>query len=166
LRPRTTAEYLMIERRRAHKPQEPERSARDTNVTGRRVAACLLDSCLVLLVSCPALAPLLFLRTSLSAILSVLLLFLFVNFVVYVGYFVVLEGLSGRTLGKMLLGIEVVRAEDGGPPGMGRAALRALMFLAVDGLAGLFVILASSRHQRLGDMAANTLVVRRGRRIR
>jgi uncharacterized RDD family membrane protein YckC len=69
-------------------------------------------------------------------------------------------------LGKMLWDIEVVRADDGGPPGLGRAALRALMFLAVDGLAGVFMILASSRHQRLGDMAASTLVIRRGRRIR
>ncbi|HJQ30465.1 MAG TPA: RDD family protein [Rubrobacter sp.] len=156
----------MIGGGRAYEAQETETAARDTKVAGRRVAACLLDSCLVLFASCPALAPLLFLRTSLSAILSVLLLFLFVNLVVYLGYFVVFEGLSGRTLGKMLLGIEVVRAEDGRPPGPGRAALRALMFLAVDGLAGLFVILASSRHQRLGDMAANTLVVRRNRRIR
>ena len=139
---------------------------RDTNVAGRRVAACLLDSCLVLLVSSPAFAPLLFLRPGFSAILSALLFFLLVNLVVYLGYFVVFEGLSGRTLGKMLWDIEVVRAEDGGPPGLGRAALRALMFLAVDGIAGVFVILASSRHQRLGDMAANTLVVRRNRRIR
>ena len=126
----------------------------------------MLDSCLVLLVSCPALAPLLFLSPSFSAILSVLLFFLFVNLIVYLAYFVVFEGLSGRTLGKMLWDIEVVRAEDCGPPGPGRAALRALMFLAVDGLAGVFVILASSHHRRLGDMAANTLVVRRNRRIR
>ena len=126
----------------------------------------MLDSCLVLLASCPAFAPLLFVRPSYSAILSVLLFFLFVNLVVYFGYFVVFEGISGRTLGKMLWGIEVVRADDGGPPGLGRAALRALMFLAVDGLAGVFMILASSRHQRLGDMAASTLVIRRGRRIR
>ena len=126
----------------------------------------MLDSCLVLLVSCPALAPLLFLSPSFSAILSVLLFFLFVNLIVYLAYFVVFEGLSGRTLGKMLWGIEVVKIEDCGPPSPGRAALRALMFLAVDGLAGVFVSLASSRHQRLGDMAANTLVVRGNRRIR
>lgn len=107
-----------------------------------------------------------FVRPSISAILSVLLLFLLVTLVVYLGYFVVLEGLSGRTLGKMLWDIEVVRIEDGGPPDPGRAALRALMFLTVDGLAGMFVILASSRHQRLGDMAANTLVVRRRQRIK
>ena len=124
----------------------------------------MLDSCLVLLVSCPAFAPLLFLRPGFSAILSVLLFFLFVNLVVYLGYFVVFEGLTGRTLGKTLWGIEVVRAEDGGPPGLGRAALRALTFLAVDGLAGVFVILASARHQRLGDLAGNTLVVCRARR--
>jgi uncharacterized RDD family membrane protein YckC len=156
----------MIGRGQACRPQEPETSAYDTKVAGRRVAACLLDSCLVLLVSCPALAPLLSLQPSLSGILSVLLLFLFVNLVVYLGYFVVFEGLTGRTFGTMLLNVEVVRAEDGGPPGMGRAALRALMFLAVDGVAGLFVILASSRHQRLGDMAANTLVVRKNQRSR
>lgn len=155
-----------INRGRAYKPQGPEASARDTNVAGRRVAACLLDSCLVLLLSCPALAPLLFLRPSFSTILSVLLFFFLVNLLVYLSYFVVVEGLSGRTLGKMLWDIEVVRAEDGGPPGLGRAALRALLFLAVDGLAGVFVILTSPHHQRLGDMAANTLVVRKNRRTR
>ena len=119
----------------------------------------------MLLVSCPAFAPLLFVRPSISSILSVLLLFLLVNLVVYLGYFVVLEGLTGRTLGKMLWDIEVVRAEHGGQPGPGSSSIRTLMFQAVNGVAGLIEILASTRHQRLGDMASNTLVVRRRRRI-
>ena len=61
------------------------------------------------------------------------------------------------------MGIEVIREEDGGAPGPGRAALRALTFLFADMLVGVFVMLASPKRQRPGDMAANTLVVRKKR---
>jgi len=61
----------------------------------------------------------------------------------------------------MLCGIAVIREEDGGVPGPGRTALRAATFLFVDTLAGIFVMLASPKRQRLGDIAANTLVVRK-----
>ena len=61
------------------------------------------------------------------------------------------------------MGIEVIREEDGGVPGPGRAALRALMFLFVDMFVGIFVMLASPRRQRPGDLTTNTLVVRKKR---
>jgi uncharacterized RDD family membrane protein YckC len=63
----------------------------------------------------------------------------------------------------MLLGITVTREEDGETPGTGRAALRALIFLFADMIVGVFVMLASPKRQRPGDMAANTLVVRKRR---
>jgi uncharacterized RDD family membrane protein YckC len=53
--------------------------------------------------------------------------------------------------------------EEGGVPGLGRSALRALIFLFADMILGLFVMLASPKHQRPGDMAAGTLVVRKRR---
>ncbi|MBA3585895.1 MAG: hypothetical protein H0W36_15530 [Gemmatimonadetes bacterium] len=46
-------------------------------------------------------------------------------------------------------------------PGLGRAALQALTFLFVDVIVGVFVMLVSTERQRPGDMAANTLVVRK-----
>jgi len=69
----------------------------------------------------------------------------------------------GQTFGKTVSGIEVIREEDGGVPGTGRSALRALVFLFADITLGLFVMLASPTHQRPGDMSAGTLVVRKRR---
>lgn len=137
--------------------------ARDSNVVGRRLAACLVDCSFVALLSLVAFTPLLFIRPGLVLALVLLLVFVLLFCVLYTFYVALLEGFRGRALGKSLLGIEVIREEDGGVPGPGRAALRALTFLFVDMFAGVFVILASPKRQRPGDMAANTLVVRKRR---
>jgi uncharacterized RDD family membrane protein YckC len=81
----------------------------------------------------------------------------------YVVYVALFEGFRGQTPGKILLGIAVIREEGGETPGPGRAALRALIFLFADMIVGVFVMLASPKRQRPGDMAANTLVVRKRR---
>jgi uncharacterized RDD family membrane protein YckC len=142
-------------------PAPSPASARDSNVVGRRLAACLLDCSLVTTLSLVALTPLLFVGLKLVLLLVLLLMFVLLFCVFYFAYVTVLEGFWGSTLGKALLGIEVIREEDGGVPGPGRAALRALTFLFVDMFAGIFVMLASPKRQRPGDMAANTLVVRK-----
>jgi uncharacterized RDD family membrane protein YckC len=84
-------------------------------------------------------------------------------FVLAMVYYIVLEGNLGQTLGKKLLGIKVVREDTGVIPGVGAAAIRSVLRL-VDGLFGYLVafiaVLASRKNQRLGDMAAHTLVVR------
>ena len=78
-------------------------------------------------------------------------------------YFVLLEGLLGQTLGKLVVGIKVVAEATGTTPGIAPAAVRTVLRL-IDGLfcyAVAFVsVLASGKRQRLGDMAAHTLVVR------
>jgi uncharacterized RDD family membrane protein YckC len=61
------------------------------------------------------------------------------------------------------MGIEVIREDTGAPPGPYRGALRACTFLFVDMFVGLFVMLASPKRQRLSDIAAGTLVVRKKR---
>lgn len=74
---------------------------------------------------------------------------------------VVLQGATGKTPGKALLGITTVAA-DGSPPGIGRAVVRWLL-LIVDAfciLPGLITSLVSKGHRRIGDMAAGTYVVR------
>jgi hypothetical protein len=77
--------------------------------------------------------------------------------------FVVLQGLTGWTVGKRLLGLRCVRA-DGRPPGIGKALLRWVLWL-VDGLpcfglVGFITGLSTVGHRRVGDMAAGTFVVR------
>jgi uncharacterized RDD family membrane protein YckC len=84
-------------------------------------------------------------------------------FVVVLAYYTLLEGLFGRTLGKMITGIRVVDARTGSTPGIAKALGRTFMRI-IDGffgyLLGWIVILCSSNRRRLGDMAAGTLVVR------
>lgn len=77
--------------------------------------------------------------------------------------FVILQGLTGWTIGKRLLGLRCVRA-DGRPPGIGKALLRWVLWL-VDGLpcfglVGFITGLSTVGHRRVGDMAAHTYVVR------
>ena len=70
---------------------------------------------------------------------------------------------GGQTPGMKWLGLKVVREEDGGEPTLGQHALRWLLLIVdgmVAGLVGLVIMSTSERKQRLGDMAAHTLVVR------
>jgi uncharacterized RDD family membrane protein YckC len=79
-----------------------------------------------------------------------------------VGYYILLEGYLGQTIGKMATGIKIVTEATGATPGIAAAAIRTVLRL-IDGLfsyAVAFVTaLASHKRQRLGDMAARTLVV-------
>ena len=84
--------------------------------------------------------------------------------ILVVAYYVLLEGFLGQTIGKMATGIKVVTEATGqAPPGIAAAAIRTVLRL-IDGLFSYLVafitVLASGKRQRLGDMVANTLVVR------
>jgi uncharacterized RDD family membrane protein YckC len=80
--------------------------------------------------------------------------------------FVLLQGLTGWTPGKLVTGIRLVR-EDGRRAGIGRAALRWLLWIVdgfpyfLPGLVGFIVGLTTTGHRRIGDMAAKTFVVKR-----
>lgn len=83
---------------------------------------------------------------------------------VIVGYPVAFETLSrGRTLGKLALGLRVVR-EDGGPVRFRHAFVRGLLgvvdFWISFGSVALITSLASARGKRLGDFLAGTVVIR------
>lgn len=90
-------------------------------------------------------------------------LFIVVLFLSQFGYPVLFEAMaSGRTPGKRVAGLRVV--EVGGRPIGFRAAVIRSVVRIVDALPGLYLvgivaILASKRNQRLGDMAAGTIVV-------
>lgn len=80
-------------------------------------------------------------------------------------YFFLLEASTGRTIGKLALGLEV-RTVDGKALGPAAALIRNVLRL-VDQLpvlyaVGLATIITTKRRQRLGDLAARTVVVRAG----
>ena len=95
---------------------------------------------------------------SLSALKAVLF------FVVYLAYFVVLEGVWSRTFGKFFQGL-VVRKLDGSPCDWTAAVIRGVTRivevnpLLLGGLPAGLAIIASERKQRIGDLLAGTLVV-------
>jgi len=79
---------------------------------------------------------------------------------------VVLQGLTGFSVGKLLTGLRTVRA-DGSACGIGRAFVRWILWV-VDGqpcglpLVGFITGLTTVGHRRVGDMAAKTFVVGAG----
>jgi uncharacterized RDD family membrane protein YckC len=84
-----------------------------------------------------------------------------VMFILWFGYFVVLEAKTGKTIGKYIAKTKVVN-ESGGPITWGVSIGRNLMRI-IDGfffyLVGFIVALASKKNQRLGDIVARTYVV-------
>ncbi len=87
---------------------------------------------------------------------------------VLAGYPIVTEWLSqGRTVGKLALGLRVVR-DDGGPIGLRHALVRGLagfvlekpgLLFPLTTIAGLVTMSASTREKRIGDMLAGTVVL-------
>jgi len=79
-------------------------------------------------------------------------------------YHIVLEAAwSGRTLGKRLLGLRVVK-DSGVPIGFWDALIRNLLrmvdYLPSFYLVGVVTIFASPLHKRIGDLAAGTVVIK------
>jgi uncharacterized RDD family membrane protein YckC len=81
----------------------------------------------------------------------------------FLGYYILCEATTGKTLGKRMVGIRVVD-EEGDRVGVSAAVIRNLLRL-VDGLflylVGAIFAWSSPLGQRLGDRAASTIVVRR-----
>ncbi len=140
-------------------------AALEVHVTGRRVLATIVDGIIFGIIFW--VMAMLFGSTSaqgghISSSLGGVGTLLYL--VVILAYYILLEGYLGQTVGKMLLGIKVVREDTGGVPGLGPAALRTVLRI-IDGLFSYLVafiaVLASQKNQRLGDMVAHTLVVRK-----
>lgn len=152
-----------------------------TKVVGRRTVAFLLDWLLISLIG----TGLFFLlahkvdgyaASSVNAHLTVgsdrweitggaAFAYFVLNVVVLVLLAGVLEGRTGWTPGKLALGVRVVRP-DGSAPGIGRALARLAGWL-VDGfpyfpfgLVAFITALVNAQHRRVGDMMADTYVVR------
>ena len=136
----------------------------DVHVTGRRVVATLIDGFVLGAINSAAVhtfgtggGPSGFDLTTMSfggsATLAAVVLL----------YYTLLEGWTGRTVGKFITGIRVVDDRSGRAPGILSAFVRTLLRL-IDGifgyLVGWLIVINSDRRRRLGDMAAKTLVVR------
>jgi uncharacterized RDD family membrane protein YckC len=82
--------------------------------------------------------------------------------IVWILYFAYFESKSGQTIGKKLVNIKVTK-EGGGKPTLEEALLRTILRI-IDGIAvyllGFMVVLVSEKKQRLGDIAAKTIVVK------
>jgi uncharacterized RDD family membrane protein YckC len=86
----------------------------------------------------------------------------FIYVIASLAYFTILEGQLGATLGKMAMSLRVVKL-DGSPCGLAEALIRNVLRV-VDAfpafyLLGMFIIALTPRNQRIGDLAASTLVV-------
>jgi uncharacterized RDD family membrane protein YckC len=138
----------------------------DVHVTGRRIVATIVDG--LILGAMFTVMTMLFGSFSSVGIAdwngSMPVLPSLLYGVIVVLYYMFLEDYLGQTVGKMLLGIEVVREDNGAAPGLGGATIRTLLRL-IGGLFSYLVafiaVLVSGKNQRLGDMAAHTLVVRK-----
>lgn len=159
-----------------------------TNVVGRRVAAFLIDAILLYAFSFglffamadteeerlqqllsgeiepneTAYGNIQIGDTEYSLVGGEFILWLFVVFLVGFLYLAVLQGITGWTLGKLALGIRTVDEHGRTGPGVGKGAVRWLLWV-VDGfffyLVALVTALASDKNQRVGDMVAKTYVV-------
>ena len=96
---------------------------------------------------------------------------LLITFIVvpYAFYHLVLEQfMQGQSIGKRAMNIRVVRL-DGGRPSFGNYLVR-WVFRIIDiwifsGVVALVAVAASSRGQRLGDMAAGTTVIKENKNV-
>lgn len=126
-----------------------------------RATAFLLDALMVLFFYALMLG-LLGISLGGSGLISLLLgLFPIILFVAYQLFSEVAA--NGQSWGKKRMGIRVVRL-DGQEPGLSDYLLRAVFHIVDTVLSGTLLaalfISSSSKHQRLGDMAANTTVIR------
>jgi len=88
---------------------------------------------------------------------------MFVAIALTIGMTMIVEIVSGRSIGHHLLGL-AVHAEEGGSLPAGRRCLRLLVLAALLLIPPSFILLAvTSRHQGLHDLLARAVVIRRGR---
>jgi uncharacterized RDD family membrane protein YckC len=73
-------------------------------------------------------------------------------------YYLFADGLhSGQSFAKRWLGMQVVDADSGRPCSFGQSFVRNLLLAVLGPLDWIFIF--GERHQRLGDKAANTIVI-------
>jgi len=129
----------------------------------RRVAAQLVDIVLVLLLHMVAATTLNVAAAEGASDAEAFVATVGLSSALYLAYFVLAEGLTGQSFGKLLLRIAVV-GPDGARPSLPRVVLRNLLrpwpFLVPAAyLIGSLTLLLTRTSQRLGDLLAGTYVV-------
>ena len=81
-------------------------------------------------------------------------------FIIYFCYFIICEmSMNGQSVGKKIFGLRVIR-DNGQPVGLQQSIIRNLFKSVLDIIyIGLFFILFSPQHKRIGDIVAGTVVV-------
>ncbi len=139
----------------------------ETASVGSRMIARLIDGVILwlgLIAITLGVIPVLAISPAGGVVLSIILVFVMIFFMLF-GYWMLTETLMrGRTPGKAAMGLRVVTVE-GAPVRFRHAAIRSMVgfvdFLTPPlGPVAVLSVLASPRDQRLGDMAAGTIVVR------
>lgn len=147
------------QKEKASMPVAVDLPTKEGNVVPRRIGAIVIDTFLVMI---------------LGVILGVVIasviqpfraLFVITYFTLYPLYFAVIEAKTSRTPGKAMMDLTVV-TKDGAQINSIQSIIRNIVRL-VDGffyyLLGFIIIISSDNNQRLGDIAANTYVVRESR---
>lgn len=131
---------------------------------GSRLAAAAIDFALqaiVLIVGLLALGGWIGSFDSMALLVG---LYSLLGFLVFFGYPILTEVLwEGKSIGKATVGLRVVRTDGGGigvVPSLIRNVIRLIDFLPIFYGVGLVVAMINERGQRLGDLAADTMVVR------
>ena len=137
---------------------------------GGRIVAAIIDMIILWVVMAVLAIPLglqtMAMGTSvmdLGAYMASMTLYSMVAGIVSLLYFIYFEGSRGQTPGKMALSIKVVK-EDGKAITFVDALIRTILRI-VDGLPGFYIlglilVAVTEKKQRLGDMAAKTIVVK------
>jgi len=124
---------------------------------GDRIFAQIIDW--VVMAAYTTLITLIVSAVNITAIIWIVILYVFP----LLFYTVLCEILNqGQTLGKMVMNMRVIK-QDGTSPSLGAYLMRWLLYL-IDGpitsFAGLVVMILTRNNQRLGDLAAGTVVIK------
>ena len=130
---------------------------------GRRFVAYIIDSIVLGLVTAPFGSYKFEDGTASYQVVGVPFL---LSLLVWIAYFAILEATLGATLGKLALGVRVLKA-DGSKLDWGASIVRNILRIVdafpyfIPYLLGAILVWSSPMRQRLGDRAASTVVVRK-----
>lgn len=138
---------------------------------GQRLVAIIVDHIILLIITIALAVPFglqsaLFSMAGISnpaLYIAAWSMFAILSFVIWILYFTYFEAKDGQTLGKRMMGIKVVM-EKGTKmtyeKSFVRNILRIIDWLPAVYILGFIVAVASKNNQRIGDLAARTLVVK------
>lgn len=125
---------------------------------GRRTLAALIDNLSWLIVGTLLLGEALSSLYDSSPDAGFVASFVFIS--LWFNYFSFCEWRWGQTMGKNATGIEVISLDGGERLSFGQASMRNLLRLVDFFVIGWVLVADGRRHQRLGDRAAGTAVIR------